>query len=53
MSWKRILPVFFTYHKLDFDFIRDIFKAFEADHDLVPGVVQIAKMEHNDFITYL
>lgn len=50
---RKILPVFVTHHKLDFDFICDIFKAFEADHDLVLGVVQIAQMEHNDLITLL
>lgn len=48
-----MLQVFVAYHKLDIDFIRDIFKAFEGDHDLVLGIVQIAQMEHNDLITFL
>ncbi len=50
---RKILPVSVTYHKLDFDFICDIFKALEADNDLVLGVVQIAQMEDNDLITLL
>ena len=42
-----------TYHELDLDFICDIFKALEADDNLVLSVVQIAQMEHNDLITFL
>lgn len=48
-----MLPDFVTYHELNSDIIRDVFKAFEADLDLVLGVVQKAQMEHNDLITFL
>lgn len=47
------MPVFVTYHKLDLEVIYLILKAFEADQDLVLGVVQIAQMEYNDLITFL
>lgn len=48
-----MLPDFVTYHELNSDIICYIFKAFEADLDLVLGAVQIAQMEHNDLITFL
>lgn len=54
MSWnKNPASLCVTYHKLDPDFICDIFKAFKADHDLVLGVVQISQMQHDDLITFL
>lgn len=45
--------VFLTYHKLNLDVICDIFKAFEAHHNLVLGVVQVAQMQYNDLIAIL
>ena len=51
---KRKCPaVFVTYHKVDLDVIGDVFKAFEADYNLVLCVVQVAQMEYNDLITSL
>ena len=42
-----------TYHKLDLDFICDVFQALETDHNLVLGVVEITQMENNNLITFL
>lgn len=50
---KKISKGFLTYHKLNLDFIGNIFKAFEADRNLIFGVVQITQMEHDDLVTFL
>ena len=42
-----------TYHKINLEVIRNILKAFEANSNLIAGVVQVPKVHYNDLITRL
>ena len=42
-----------TYHKINLEVIRNILKAFEANSNLIAGVVQVPEVHYDDLITRL